>query len=192
MTLSPVSSTWMPPGHVPSARWARTKPAISRDDVVEVAGLAAVGRGEGVAVHRVARPHHRMAGVGDRAQQRPQALLDLVGAHPADQRQPAGDARRVERARTARARSAAVAVGPILQPIGLPTPRRNSTWAPSSVAGALADPQHVRRAVVPAAGQRVLAGERLLVAEDAAPRGWCRRRPRAGSGWPRCRRRRRA
>ena len=34
------------------------------------------------------------------------------------------------------------------------------------VAGALADPQHVGGAVVPAAGQRVLAGQRLLVAED--------------------------
>ncbi len=33
-------------------------------------------------------------------------------------------------------------------------------------AGAFADPQHVRRAVEPSAGQRVLAGQRLLVAED--------------------------
>ena len=33
-------------------------------------------------------------------------------------------------------------------------------------AGALADPQHVRRAVEPSSGQRVLAGQRLLVAED--------------------------
>ena len=31
---------------------------------------------------------------------------------------------------------------------------------------ALADPQHVRRAVVPVAGEAVLAGERFLVAED--------------------------
>ena len=34
------------------------------------------------------------------------------------------------------------------------------------LAGALADPEHVRRAVVPVAGERVLPGERLLVAED--------------------------
>ena len=34
------------------------------------------------------------------------------------------------------------------------------------LAGPLADPQHVRRAVVPVPGQGVLAGERLLVAED--------------------------
>ena len=58
------------------------------------------------------------------------------------------------------------------------------------LARALADPEHVRRAVVPLAGQRVGAGERLLVAEDqrlvarvevdlvelgAALRGRCRR-----------------
>ena len=34
------------------------------------------------------------------------------------------------------------------------------------LAGALADPEHVGRAVVPVAGEGVLAGERLLVAED--------------------------
>ena len=34
------------------------------------------------------------------------------------------------------------------------------------LAGALADPEHVRRAVVPVAGQRVLPGECLLVPED--------------------------
>ena len=34
------------------------------------------------------------------------------------------------------------------------------------LAGALADPEHVGRAVVPVAGERVLPGERLLVAED--------------------------
>src|SRR5690606_15033696 len=33
------------------------------------------------------------------------------------------------------------------------------------LAGALADPEHVRRAVVPVAGERVSAGEGLLVAE---------------------------
>ena len=34
------------------------------------------------------------------------------------------------------------------------------------LAGALADPEQVGRAVVPVAGERVPAGERLLVAED--------------------------
>ena len=34
------------------------------------------------------------------------------------------------------------------------------------LAGALADPEHVGRAVVPVAGDRVLPGQRLLVAED--------------------------
>ena len=41
---------------------------------------------------------------------------------------------------------------PDLTPIGLPTPRRNSTWAPVRP-GAVADPQQVGRAVVPVAGQ---------------------------------------
>jgi hypothetical protein len=34
------------------------------------------------------------------------------------------------------------------------------------LAGAIADPEHVRRAVVPVAGQRVAPGERLLVVQD--------------------------
>ena len=34
------------------------------------------------------------------------------------------------------------------------------------LAGALADPEQVRRAVVPVAGEAVLAGERLLVVEE--------------------------
>ena len=53
------------------------------DDVVEVAGLAPVRRAERVAVHRIARPHDGVTGIGDGAQQRPQPLLDVVGAHAA-------------------------------------------------------------------------------------------------------------
>jgi hypothetical protein len=36
------------------------------------------------------------------------------------------------------------------------------------LAGALADPEHVGRAVVPVAGEGVLPGEGLLVAEESA------------------------
>ena len=77
MTSSLVSSTWTPPGQVPSARWAAKKPAISREDGVEVAGLAAALGGEGVAVHRVAGPHDRVAGVADGGEERAQAVLDV-------------------------------------------------------------------------------------------------------------------
>ena len=62
--------------------------------------------------------------------------------------------------------SAPVADGPSLQARGLPTPRRNSTWAPSRAAGALADPEEVGRAVVPVVGEAVLAGEGFLPPED--------------------------
>ena len=62
--------------------------------------------------------------------------------------------------------SSGVAVGPSFTPIGLFTPEKNSTCAPSSVARAVADPEHVRRAVVRLPGQRVGAGQRLLVLEQ--------------------------
>ena len=62
--------------------------------------------------------------------------------------------------------SSGVAVGPILQPSGLPTPRQELDVGAVELAGALADPEHVGRAVVPVAGERVLPGEGLLVAED--------------------------
>ena len=62
--------------------------------------------------------------------------------------------------------SSGVAVGPSLQPIGLLTPAQELDVGTVELAGALADPQHVRGAVVPVAGERVDAGQRLLVAEQ--------------------------
>ena len=183
MTLSPVSSTWMPPGQVPSARWARTKPAISAHDVVEVRGSCGpLHDGERVAVHRVARPHHRVAGVARPARSSGRSASSTLSAPM-----------RVISVSRPGMRAGLSALAQLEHEVG--GGRRRADLAAERVAdaaeeldvgavelaGALADPQHVRRAVVPAAGQRVLAGERLLVAEDAAPRGWCRSRPRAGS-----------
>jgi hypothetical protein len=65
-----------------------------------------------------------------------------------------------------RTASSVVAVGPSFTPIGLCTPEKNSTWAPSGVARAIPDPEHVRRAVVRQPRQRVRAGQRLLVVEE--------------------------
>ena len=106
-----------------------------------------------------------MAGGTNRVEQRSQRVLHLGRSHPGDQRQPTRDARRVE---------------PLAQLQDELDLRRGADLAaervahatqeldvrPVELAGALADPQHVRRAVVPAAGERVLAGERLLVAEQ--------------------------
>ena len=70
--------------------------------------------------------------------------------------------RRSHRATT----SSAEAPGPTLDPTGLWMPERNSQWAPSSWRVRSPHPEHVGRAVVPVAGQRVAPGERLLVVED--------------------------
>ena len=53
--------------------------------VVEAAGLEAARVGEGVAVHRVAHPHDRLARVLDRLDDRRQLLGDGVRAHAADE-----------------------------------------------------------------------------------------------------------
>ena len=130
--------------------------------VLEVPGLASVVGREGVAVHRIADPHHGVAGVADRIQQGRKEVHDLRGTHSGDEREPAGLAVRVE----------GLAEGQDL--VG---GRRRSDLAsqwvadPSEelnvgsvqLAGALADPEHVGRAVVPVAGERVRTRESLLV-----------------------------
>ena len=50
-----------------------------RQDAVERPRLVAGLRGDGVAVHRIARPHHDAALALHRADQRRQVLGDLVG-----------------------------------------------------------------------------------------------------------------
>ncbi|CAD5925139.1 protein of unknown function [Streptomyces sp. KY70] len=54
------------------------------------AGLETVGAGDGVAVHRVRQPEHRVAGLVDRTDQGGQPLGHVVGAHPRDECEPAG------------------------------------------------------------------------------------------------------
>ena len=94
-----------------------------------------------------------------------QAVLDRVGAHAGDEREPAGRAVGVERLAQGEhlvgggggAELAADRVADAAEELDV---------GAVELAGALADPEHVGRAVVPVAGERVLAGEGLLVAED--------------------------
>src|SRR5690349_6930240 len=58
-----------------------------REDVVEPAGLAAGRAGERVAVHGVAGPDDRMAGIADSGEQRRQGGLSVPGTHTGDQRE---------------------------------------------------------------------------------------------------------
>ena len=91
--------------------------------------------------------------------------FDLAGAHAADEREPAGDAGRVE----ALAQFDHVVGGggdADLAADRVADAAEELDVRAVEFAGALADPQHVSGAVVPAAGERVLAGERFLVAEQ--------------------------
>ena len=71
----------------------------------------------------------------------------------------------LSRSQSSRA-SSGVVVGPSLTPIGLLDPGEELDVGAVELAGPLADPEHVRGAVVPVAGERVLAGEGLLVVEQ--------------------------
>jgi hypothetical protein len=65
--------------------------------VVEVPGLAAVGRFHGVAVHRIAYPDHRGPAGGHLLHQRGQRLPDPVRTHPGGQGEPTRLLIRVQR-----------------------------------------------------------------------------------------------
>ena len=105
--------------------------------------------------------------VPNRSDDRRQRVDETLGAHPHDERQPSGPATRVE---------------PLAELDDLTGGRRRAELDPERVpdAGeeldvravrlvrALADPEHVRRAVVPVAGQRVPPGQRLFVVEHEA------------------------
>ena len=59
-------------------------------DFVDVPGLVAAGRFDGVAVHRIASPHHLASLALHRPNQGRKPRLHLVRAHAANEGQPAG------------------------------------------------------------------------------------------------------
>ena len=72
-------------------RQAAKKPSISAMIASKRRVFAPPAVVKTLRVHRVAGPDDRVLGLGDRAQKRRQQLLDAVGAHARDERQPAGD-----------------------------------------------------------------------------------------------------
>ena len=118
-------------------------------------------------MHRVAYPDNGMAGVRHGRQQRRQQLRHLVGAHPRDDGQPAGRAVGVEhlaqRDQVGRRRA-----GTGLDADRVVDAREELDVGAVQLSRAVADPEHVGRAVVPVAGQRVAAGQALLVVEQQA------------------------
>lgn len=134
------------------------------DDVGQHPGLRPVGRPHGVAVHRVAQPHHRVARVADRGDQRREQRPDPVPAHPGDEGQPAGGAVRVqERAESpqpVRRRGGTDLAG---DRVGDPGEQRDVCLA--GVGGAVADPRQVGGGEVVVAADRVVAHLGSLVVE---------------------------
>ena len=119
-------------------------------DVVKVAGLEAGGGSEGVAVHRVARPDYGMLGVAHGFHQWRQGFGYLSCAHARDEREAARNAIGVEYLADAQG---------VFWRGGRPQLARQGVVHASQefkvrsvvLAGALAHPEHVRRAVVPVA-----------------------------------------
>ena len=133
--------------------------------VVEASSLVPAGVHEGVAVHRVAGPQHRVTAHRDRPQQRGEPLGDSGGAHAGEQHQASGQATRVqaltERDDVVGARSRAD-----LDPDRVVHPGEELHVGALWFVCPLTGPEQMRRAVVPVAGDAVAAGQRLLVLEQ--------------------------
>ena len=118
-----------------------------------------------------------------RADHRRQQLADLVGADAADQRQPAGLVLRIEDVDQPQQlvrlwRRAAFEAERILDAAA------ELDMGVIGLAGAVADPDHVAGGRVPVAGpRRIPRASAPARSRAAAPRGWCRNRWCASSGW---------
>src|SRR6185437_6149700 len=134
------------------------------DDEIEGPRLVATRRGDGVAVHRVARPDDAAAFTLHGADQGRQGIADLVGAHADDQRQPPGLVVRIEDVDQAQ-QVVRLARRPALEPERILDAARVFDVRMIELTGAVADPQHVARGRVPVAGRGIDARERLLEAE---------------------------
>ncbi len=134
-------------------------------DFVEVACLAPIVGGKRVAVHWIADPHHRVSGFAHRAQQWTQRRLHIVGTHPRNQGESPGNAVGVQGV-AERQHVVSRGVRPDLHADWIADASQELHVGTVQLSSALADPQHVRRAVVPLTGEGVLASQCLFVAEN--------------------------
>lgn len=153
-----------PGGHAAGAGHRQAERRHLLGDAAHQAGLVAAGRDDGVAVHRVAQPDHRVPGRAHRLHQRRQALADLLRAHPRDQRQAPRLAARIEalaeRQQLVAADLRADLAGHRVEHLG-----QQRHMGTVDLAGALADPRPVGRTEVDPA-LLVLAQHRQLVVEQ--------------------------
>ncbi|MOA10002.1 hypothetical protein D3C78_1298710 [compost metagenome] len=116
-------------------------------------------------MHRVGAPQHLAPLALDGADQPWQVLTDLAGAHAHDEVEAPGVVGRVERIDQAD-QLFRVHARADLDPDRVVHPAQELHMCAIELAGAVADPQHVRRAVVVVAGQAVLAHEGFFVVQQ--------------------------
>ncbi|MNZ66015.1 hypothetical protein D3C78_842200 [compost metagenome] len=116
-------------------------------------------------MHRVGTPQHLLAFTLDGTDQLRQVIADLVRAHPCDQVQAAGVVVRVERVDQAN-QVVGVHARADLDPDRVVHPAQEFDVGAVELAGAVADPQHVRRAIVVIVGQAVATHESFFVVQQ--------------------------
>ncbi len=134
-------------------------------NLCKVAGLVAAAGLDGVAVHRVRTPQHLLALALYRTNQVGQVVADLAGAHARNQVEAAWVVVRVEDVDQAdqvlrfHARAD-------LDPDRVVDPAQELDVGAVQLPRAVADPEHVRRAVVIVVGQAVAAYEGLFIVQQ--------------------------
>src|SRR5712671_6150742 len=136
-----------------------------RQDPVERTGLVAAVRGDGVAVHGIARPHHHPALALHGANELRQMIADLVRTEAIDQRQASGIIVRIEHVDQPQ-QFVRLERGTAFQSDRILDAAEIFDMAVIELAGAVADPDHMARGRIVAAAGGIDPGEGLLVAEQ--------------------------
>mmetsp|Transcript_16389 Transcript_16389/g.27547 ORF Transcript_16389/g.27547 Transcript_16389/m.27547 type:complete len:440 (-) Transcript_16389:93-1412(-) len=134
-------------------------------DAVELPRLVPALRLDGVGVHGVALPHHNLAGFLHRLDQLREVHSQLLGAHAHNDHDLASSVLGVDRLDELD-ELAGVALVADLDADGVFDAAHVLDVCAVQLAGALADPQQVRRAAVPLVRCAVHAGESLLVVQQ--------------------------
>ena len=135
------------------------------EDRLEAAGLVAVVRGDGVAVHGVGDPGDGAPVGAHRLHQRRQGLADAVGAHAGDEGQASGQALGVEAVHEP-GEVVGGRGGADLDAHGVVDAGEDGDVGAVGLAGALPHPEHVGGGVVEAPGAGVLADHGVLVLQE--------------------------
>ena len=139
-------------------------PDLSQD-FLEFPGLLPEFAGVGVAVHRVAAPDQLETLLFHFGGEPWQMILDDPGPEAGDQGQPARFIIRVE-AEDDVFDLIEIVIRADLDADRVSHPAQKFDVGTLRLAGPIADPEHVGTAVVPSAGDRIPAGQRLLIAEE--------------------------